>query len=75
MTEKLTIAELGERVNAFADITSDFERTANCLFIGSIHASLNDGGIWAWPAAGELYRRAGDGFERVLTRTEKEPTL
>jgi hypothetical protein len=59
----MTIKELTERINEGID--APYQRNANRAFIERIHAQLKDGGVWGWPAGGEIYRKAGEGFERV----------
>ncbi len=58
--------ELGDRINEFGHVTDPDERAANVLFIRTLHANLKEGGVWGWPAATEVYKKQGAGWERLL---------
>lgn len=63
--DSYTVAELGTRINEFGEVTDEAERAANVVFIRMLHTNLKEGGTWGWPAAREIYKKKGDGFERL----------
>jgi len=61
-----TIEELADRMNEFGHVTDPKEQAGNLSFTKFLHGSLKEGGVWGWPAATEVYKKKGDGFERLL---------
>lgn len=66
INELYTVADLGTRIKEFDEVTDEAQRATNVLFITNLHNTLNEGGVWGWPAAGEIYKKKGDGWKRIL---------
>lgn len=64
----ITVAELGEIINEFGEVTDEVQRAANVAFIKNLHSLMNEGGVWGWPAACRVYKKVGEGFELVETK-------
>lgn len=61
-----TIQELAERINENGNVTKSSEKLANLVFVQGLHATLKEGGVWGFPAAMEVYKKVGAGWERLL---------
>ena len=61
-----TIRELADRINENGNVTKPEEKQANLVFVQGLHANLKEGGVWGFPAACEVYKKVGAGWERLL---------
>ena len=61
-----TIRELADRINENGNVTDPAEQRANLVFVQGLHANLKEGGVWGFPAACEVYKKVGAGWERLL---------
>ncbi len=59
-----TIEELADHISE--SLSDEDKREANLKFVLMLHGNMREGGVWGWPAVGEIYKKAGDGFERLL---------
>lgn len=66
----MTVLSIEEVVDSFSKTLPSWQRQANLQFLERTHASLKDGGIWMSPNLGTIYKRAGDGFELVMSMGE-----
>ena len=49
-------------VETFSKRLPKWKKKANIDWLRTVHASLNDGGVWVSPALGTVYTKRGDGF-------------
>ncbi len=61
-----SIRELADRINENGNVTKPEEKQANLVFVQGLHANLREGGVWGFPAACEVYKKVGAGWERLL---------
>jgi hypothetical protein len=61
-----TIQDLADRINENGNVTNPDEKRMNLVFIQGLHAKLKEGGVWGFPAACEVYKKVGAGWERLL---------
>lgn len=61
-----TIQDLADRINENGNVTDPDEKRVNLAFIKGLHANLKEGGVWGFPAACEVYKKVGAGWERLL---------
>jgi len=50
----------------FSDDLPDWQYQINLAWLRSLHSLMANGGVWASPALGTIYRKRGDGFIREL---------
>ncbi len=61
-----TNEELADRINENGNVTKPSEKRTNLAFIQTLHGNLKEGGVWGFPAACEVYKKVGAGWERLL---------
>ena len=57
---------LDETADYISDGLPAYQRSANLEWLQKVHATLKDGGIWAYPRAQMLFTKTEDGFEVLL---------
>jgi len=51
--------------DSFSKDLPEWQRQINLQWLGSLHNHLAEGGIWASPNLGTVYRKSGSGFVLV----------